>query len=68
MAIKSQDGVKDVLLSGYRATVLMKDGMTLDKRKTKKAIVSKGLKMVSLEQSETEIPASAYQLKASGTG
>ena len=67
-AIKSQDGVKNVLLSGFRATVLMQDGKSLDQSATQKAIVGKGLKMVSYEKTETVVPAKAYQLQVAGAG
>jgi len=67
-ALKSQDGVKSVLLSGYRATVLMEDGKTLDKSATEKAIVGKGLKMTSYEKTETVVPDKAYELAVTGTG
>ena len=68
MAIKTQEGVKKILLSGLRATVVMEDGKVLDKEKTTKAIVAKGLGLVSFEQAEIIIPESAYVLAVTGTG
>jgi len=46
----------------------MEDGKVLDKKKTSKAIVAKGLKVASYEQSETTLPEMAYTLKVTGTG
>ena len=68
MALKSQEGIKKILLSGLRATVVMEDGKLLDKEKATKAIVAKGLGLVSFEQAEITIPESAYVLAVTGTG
>lgn len=46
----------------------MEDGKELDKTKTQKAIVGSGIKMVSLEKSETVMPATAYQITVGGGG
>jgi len=55
-------------MSGYRATVIMKDGKSLDETSTKKAIVGSGIQMTSFGSSETVVPAAAYQLKVAGGG
>lgn len=68
MAIKSQDGVKKLLLSGYRATVVMEDGKSLDEEKTKKAIEGKGLTMESFAKTEKVAPEAGYVLAVTGTG
>jgi len=56
------------MMSGLRATVLMEDGKELDKDKSTKAIVAKGLKLTSYEQGTVETPALAYTLKVTGAG
>ncbi|MGB0993937.1 MAG: hypothetical protein ACPG32_15895 [Akkermansiaceae bacterium] len=68
MAIKSQDGVKNILLSGYRATVIMEDGKSLEKEALTKAVVAKGLQVKSFEKTSVVVPAEAYMLAVSGTG
>ena len=68
MAIKSQEGVKKILLSGYRATVVMSDGKTLDEEKTKAAIVAKGLTFESYEKADVVVPQAGYVLAVTGTG
>lgn len=68
MAIKSQDGVKKILLSGFRATVVMEEGKALDKDKTSKAIVAKGLAVGSFEKANVAIPEAGYVLAVTGTG
>lgn len=68
MAIKSQEGVKKILLSGYRATVVMDGDKTLDEEKTKKAIVAKGLTFESYEKADVVVPEAGYVLAVTGTG
>ncbi len=46
----------------------MEDGKILDKEKTTKAIVEKGLLVGSFEQAEKAIPEAAYVLAVTGTG
>ncbi|BDS09013.1 hypothetical protein NT6N_40530 [Oceaniferula spumae] len=46
----------------------MEDGKELDKKKSTKAIVDKGLQLNSYEKTDVTIPDSAYNLKVSGTG
>lgn len=68
MAIKTQEGVKKILLSGYRATVVMEEGKDLDKEKTTAAIKGKGLTVDSFEKSQAVIPEAGYVLAVTGTG
>ncbi|MGB1874394.1 MAG: hypothetical protein ACPH5P_06630 [Akkermansiaceae bacterium] len=68
MALKTQDGVKKILLSGLRATVVMNDGTELDKDKTTKALKQKGLGLNSFSKEELVIPEAAYVLAVTGTG
>ena len=68
MAIKSQDGVKKILLSGFRATVVMEEGKALDADKTKAAIAAKGLTCQSFDKSSVTVPEAAYVLAVTGTG
>jgi hypothetical protein len=68
LAIKSQDGVKKILLSGYRATVVMDEGKALDEAKTKTAIEGKGLSMASFEKADVVVPEAGYVLAVTGTG
>lgn len=66
--MKTQDGVKKILFSGYRATVVMDDGKELDSEKVKSAITSKSLTFEGFEKVTKPVPVEGYQLKASGTG
>ena len=68
MALKTQDGVNKILLSGLRATVIMADGSALDEDKVSKALQSKNLGLVSFAKTEAVIPEAAYVLRVSGTG
>ena len=68
MAIKSQDGVKKILISGCRATVMMEEGKVLDEEKTQKAIVDTGLAMGSFKKSQIIVPEAGYHLVVTGTG
>ena len=68
MALNTQDGIKKILLSGLRATVIMDEGKELDQEKSATAIKAKGLELKSFEKAETPIPAAAYQIAAAGTG
>ena len=68
MALKTQDGVKKILLSGLRATVVMSDGTELDKDKTTEALKQKGLGLASFAKEELVIPEAAYVLAVTGTG
>ena len=68
MALKTQDGVKKILLSGLRATVVMNDGTELDKDKPTKALNQKGLGLNSFSKEELVIPEAAYVLAVTGTG
>ena len=68
LALKMQDGVDKILLSGLRATVIMKDGKELDKGKTEQSLNSKSLSLVSFNKDEIIIPEAAYVLAVTGTG
>ena len=64
--MNSQKGVKTVILSGLRATVIMDDGVALDEAKVKAAIEGKKMKFVSMEKTEISRPKVAYELAVSG--
>lgn len=66
--MEAQDGVKTILLSGLRASVVMEDGKKLSEEKVKEAINAKGITFVSMEMTEMEEPKASYVLAASGTG
>jgi len=68
LALNTQDGVKKILLSGLRATVIMNDGKELDQEKTTTAIKAKGLELKSFQKTETPIPSAVYQIAAAGAG
>ena len=68
MAIKIQDGVDKILLSGLRATVIMKEGKELDEGKTEQSLSRKSLTLVSFKKEEIIIPEAAYVLAVTGTG
>ena len=68
MALKIQDGVDKILLSGLRATVIMKEGKELDKGKTEQSLNRKSLTLVSFNKDEIIVPEAAYVLAVTGTG
>jgi hypothetical protein len=68
LALKTQSGVDKILLSGLRATVVMKDGMALDQVKTEQSLNRKSLKLVSFKKDEIVIPEAGYVLAVTGTG
>ena len=68
MAIKIQDGVDKILLSGLRATVIMKEGKELDEGKTEQSLIRNSLTLVSFKKEEIIIPEAAYVLAVTGTG
>ena len=68
MALETQPGVKKILLSGMRASVLMEEGKALDEAKLKQAFTSNKLELVSLEVTEAKLPKAAYVLQAAGMG
>ena len=68
LALNTQEGIQKILMSGLRATVVMKGEQELDKEKTSKALASKGLPVKTFEKTETLIPAEAYRLAVTGTG
>ena len=68
LALKTQSGVDKILLSGLRATVIMKNGQELDQAKTEKSLNLKALKLVSFKKEEVVIPEAGYVLAVTGTG
>ena len=66
MALESQEGVKTILLSGLRATVVMEDGQSLDESKVKSALQANRMELESLEVKDVNLPKAAYVLQASG--
>lgn len=51
-----------------RATVVMKEGETLDKTKVEQALKLKSLELVSLENVRVKVPKAAYVLRAAVGG
>jgi|GEM_PF-839390 len=68
MALKTQDGVEKILLSGLRATVVMAEGTELDKNKTQAALKAKGLGLASFSKETITVPEAGYVLAVTGTG
>ena len=64
--MESQPGVKNIVLSGMRATVVMQDGKKLDEAKVKEAIVAKRLKFVSMEVANRPVPVAMFNMAAKG--
>ena len=62
----SQDGVKSIILSGMRATVVMEEGEKLDEAKVKEAILAKRLKFIGMEVVDRPVPVAMYNLAAKG--
>ena len=54
------------MLSGLRATVIMKEGSTLDQAKVEAAVKGKGMKFISMEKADVVRPQVAYQLVVEG--
>lgn len=65
-ALKKQEGVKTILLSGMRATVVMEDGAKLDEAKVKDAFAPMRLTFVSMEVVDRPVPVAMYNLAAKG--
>ncbi len=64
--MNSQEGVKTVILSGLRATVIMKKGSSLDEAKVKAALEGEKMKFVSLAATNVIRPKAAYVLSVEG--
>lgn len=62
-----QEGVKSILLSGPRATVIMEEGTSLDEAKLKASIEAKRMTFISLETKTVPRPKAAYVLAAAGS-
>ena len=58
--------MKNIILSGMRATVVMDHGKKLDEAKVKEAIVSQRLKFLSMEVVDRPTPVAMYNLAAKG--
>ena len=67
-ALKSQEGVAKVLLSGLRGTVIMKEGATLDEAKVKASLQAAGLGLASFSEDTLPMPSSTFMLQVSGIG
>ena len=65
-ALNSQEGVKAVILSGLRATVIMNGDAALNEAKVKASLKGKGMTFVSMEKAEMTRPKVAYELAVSG--
>jgi hypothetical protein len=63
-ALTAQDGVKTVLVSGLRASVLMEEGKALDEAKIKAALRAKGMEFLTLTQTEMALPKASYVLQS----
>jgi len=63
-ALTAQDGVKTVLVSGLRASVLMEEGKALDEAKIKAALRAKGMEFLTLTETEMALPKASYVLQS----
>jgi hypothetical protein len=64
--LNSQEGVKAVVLSGLRATVIMEDGAELSEEKVKSSLEKESMGFESMESVEMPRPKSAYLVNVSG--
>lgn len=64
--MNSQAGVKTVILSGLRATVIMDEGAALNEAKVKAALKGKGMGFESMVKTEVVKPKVVYELAVSG--
>lgn len=62
----AQDGVKSVLVSGMRSTVVMKEGKSLSEEKLTDAMGAKKLKLVSVKVVEQPVATIVYNMKVKG--
>lgn len=62
----TQEGVENIILSGMRATVVMKEGTDLDEAKVRDALGAKKLKFVSMKVVDRPAPKAMFNLKAKG--
>ena len=67
-ALTSLDSVEKIRVSGATAYVIAKEGSTLTEAIVTKALVSKGLKYVSLEDKEMAQPVALVSAKLAGVG
>ena len=64
--MSTQAGVKTILLSGMRATVVMEEGKTLNEAKVREALGAQRLKFVSMSVVERPVPKAMYNMTAKG--
>ena len=57
-----------MLLSGFRASIIMEDGKSLDEAKVKAALDKARLELVSITEEKIATPDHAYMLTATGAG
>ena len=63
-----QKGIKTVVLSGMRATVVMEKGNALEKEAVGKALQQSGVKLVSMEVIDQAVATAACRMNAKGLG
>jgi hypothetical protein len=61
--MESLDSIDRMMMSGTRATLVLKSGAELNEAEVKKALKANGLKFESLKQAELERPMAAYVVK-----
>ena len=64
--MKKQDGVKNIILSGMRATVVMEEGKELEQKKVVDALGALRIKFVSMEVVDRPTPVAVFNMKAKG--
>lgn len=66
--MEGQESVKNIMMSGLRATVFMEDGAELSRAKVSSALKDSGLQLRGFEQKDLVVPKAGYDLQVSGTG
>jgi hypothetical protein len=64
--LSEQEGVKNIILSGMRATVIMEEGKALAEAKVTDALGARKIKFLSMEVVDRAVPAVMFNLKATG--
>ncbi len=64
--MKKQEGVKSVLVSGMRSTVVMKEGTSLKEEELRDAMGALRLKLISVKVVDQPIPVVVYNMKVKG--
>lgn len=62
----SQDGVKDLMLSGLRATVFMEEGKKLEEEAVKTALKEKGMTFKGMTAKKMPKPKAEFVLAVTG--